>query len=69
MMPYKKIIVKLKNINSYNMPIISHTINNYTGRLLNIYKKHDDYRSILNSNENFKIRNINPNFFLWYWNR
>ena len=46
-----------------NMPIINHTIYNYTGRVLNIYQKTGDYKSILNSNDNFKIRNINPNDF------
>ena len=44
-----------------NMSIINHTIYNYSGRELNIYQKTGDYKSILNSNDNFKIHNVLPN--------
>ena len=43
-----------------NMPIINHTIYNYSGRELNIYQKTGDYKSILNSNENLKLKKIEP---------
>ena len=44
-----------------NMSIINHTIYNYSGRELNIHQKTGDYKSILDSKDNFKIRNILPN--------
>ena len=46
-----------------NMPIINHTIYNYSGRELNIYQKTGDYKSIVNSNNNSKKKNIKPNDF------
>ena len=43
-----------------NISIINHTVYNYSGRELNFYQKTCDYKSILNSIGNEKLKNIKP---------